>query len=159
MITAIMRKRLWSFVSGVETDGEDRKFLLSFDQETLHQIGYPVSVDSVPEGLLIEGCAQASGLSLFLEDPTFPALPVLARVNQAHFSRPLSPSVSPQAIVQQTHLSEAGAVFECRCFANSPEEAEVRVELLLGFLPFADLPFGGVEIQNQLSLFLQTFTA
>ncbi len=150
-----MNELTWSFVVGLDTGESGPIFEVLYRQEILQQIGYPEGIDVVPEGLLIEGCAQSAGLSLFLDDPQFHSLPVLAKVNRAQFFAPCPVNRALRIDPTQTHISESGAQFECTALDPTTEKTVSKCEFLLGFLPFDQIPNGGQDAKTGLKNFLE----
>ena len=149
-----MNELIWSFVGGLEPGGGEPTFRLAFRRESLFLIGYSQTIESIPEGLLIEGSAQACGLTLFLEDPAFQFLPVLARVNRSSFLEVAAFDTNYSACPRLLQLSEAGGVFECVCFEPETGVKVAEMEILLGFVPFSDLPEGGKNARSRLKNFI-----
>jgi len=150
-----MQDLTWSFIDTIATDARGRLFHLTFNPETLQRIGYPEDTKTVPEGLLIEGCAQASGISLFLTHPEFSYLPVLAKVNRASFHAAALTGEPLRAQTVLTHQSEAGALFECVLGGEDLEKPYLECEILLGFVPFEELPDLGKEARKRLRNFIE----
>jgi hypothetical protein len=149
-----MNELIWSFVAGLENLADGRVFRLSYTRERLRKIGYPEDLGNIPEGLLIEGAAQAGGLSLFLDHPGFRYLPVLAKINRARFFAPYPVDRLLKVAATASHLSDSGAQLECRMFDPLTGAAVVNCEILLGFVPFEDLPDSGKEVRNRLEGFI-----
>lgn len=151
-----MEGLIWSFVENVNVEGETRTFVVRISADRLEKVGYPRGIESIPEGLVIEGCAQSAGLSIHLAESGFRALPILARVNRARFLRRLL--IGERLTVAPTGLqrSESGAVFECQVFASGTHVLVAEVEILLGFLPFEEMEDGGAEARDRLEAFVTT---
>lgn len=151
-----MEGLVWSFVEKVAVEGEIRTFEVVISADRLEKIGYPRGIESIPEGLVIEGCAQSAGLSIHLAESGFQALPILGRVNWARFLRRILIGERLKVSPIELHRSESGAVFECRVFVTGTKDLVAEVELLLGFLPFAEMGDGGAEAKERLEVFVKT---
>lgn len=151
-----MEDLVWSFVEKAEVEGEIRSFQVVISADRLEKIGYPQGIESIPEGLVIEGCAQSAGLSIHLAESGFQALPILGRVNRARFLRRILIGERLKVRPIELQRSESGAIFDCRVFEAGRKTLVAEVELLLGFLPFEEMGDGGAEAKERLEVFVKT---
>jgi len=144
-----MPRFAWSFVREVlELDPDQRlRGLVFLERERSRDLGLCDGSGLVPEGILIEFCAQAAGLSLLMHRDDIDFLPVLARVNESHFHKTLCLGEKAEVLAAAVHRSKDLVEFEAS-IRNSRSDAPPLLEcrLLLGLAPLSELPEGGEAI-------------
>jgi hypothetical protein len=139
----------WSFLKRIREHEVDRRLVADFcfSRELIDQLDLSAPDDHVPEGLLIECCAQAGGLAMMLEKEEISHLPILAKVNLCDFHQPIP--LGQEAVVEANLelLTENNAA-EFRAAIHLPGEMAPRVEcrVLLGLAALNELPDGGAGI-------------
>lgn len=143
---------IWSFISRIDRvqPGKEIEASFLFERDLLTRLGAPPAQDTVPEGLILECCAQASGFILLAELGTLDFVPVLARVGEAEFFQPLKVGSGAQAICEEVHRTENGAEFVCQVRESESSEKVANCRLMLGFTPLDRVPDGGRGIRAHL---------
>jgi 3-hydroxymyristoyl/3-hydroxydecanoyl-(acyl carrier protein) dehydratase len=143
---------IWSFISRIDRvqAGKEIEASFLFDRDLLAQLGAPRDQEFVPEGLILECCAQSSGFILLAELGNLDFVPVLARVSEAEFYRALEVGKEAQALCEEVHRNENGAEFQCEVREKDTREIIAKSKLLLGFTPLDRVPDGGQGIRTHL---------
>jgi 3-hydroxymyristoyl/3-hydroxydecanoyl-(acyl carrier protein) dehydratase len=142
----------WSFVRRiVELVPEQRlRGRLLFNEMHLADLNLNGGRGFVPEGLLVESCAQAAGLSLLFGREETVFLPVLVRVNECLFDTRVSVDVEMEVHVECIYRSENVVEFNGAIENLGNGLSVVRCRLMLGLTPLSELPDKGEGILKHL---------